>query len=348
MNPAIAMLLTQDGLTAGAIYALIALALLIVFTITRIILVPQGQFVTFSALSFGLLQSGEMPLTAILVAILAVLAAALDIARAPATRRLAAAGNAAWRLLALPAALLLITVFVPPASLGLAGQIALTLALVIPLGPLMYRLAFQPMADAPILLLLIVAVAVDVAMGGIGLLLFGSEGERTAPLLRLSLPLGPIRLHGGSLLVLGVGAAAMLALYVFFGRTLTGKALRATAHNALGARLVGIRVRRAGSLAFGLAAALGAVSGILVSSIMTVYFDSGFTIGLKGFIAAIIGGLGSYPLAVAGALVIGLIESWSAFYASAYQDAIVFAALLPILVVRSLLSRDLAEEDGGE
>jgi branched-chain amino acid transport system permease protein len=348
MNPNIAILLIQDGVTSGAIYALIALALLIVFTITRIILVPQGQFVTFSALSFGMLQAGLMPLTAVLVAALAVLAAMMDVVQAPAGGRLRAVRTSAWRDLAWPAGLLLVTFALDPARLNPAGQILLTLALVIPLGPLMYRLVFAPMADASVLLLLIVAVAVDVAMGGIALLLFGSDGMRTPPLLHLALPLGPIRVNGSTLLVVAVAAAAMLGLFLFFGRSLTGKALRATAYNALGARLVGIRVQRAGRLAFGLAAALGAVSGILVSSIMTVYFDSGFLIGLKGFIAAIIGGLVSYPLAVGGALVIGMIESWSAFYNSAFQEVIVFAALLPILVVRSLLSRDLAEEETPE
>jgi len=345
MSPMIAMLLTQDGLTSGAIYALIALALLIVFTTTRVILVPQGQFVTFSALSFGFLQSGDMPLTAILVAVLAVIVVVLDVAQAKGATRLRALRRASVKWLTWPAFLLLMTYLATPDELGLTGQIAFTLALVIPLGPLMYRLVFAPMAEASVLLLLIVAVAVDVALGGIGLLLFGSDGMRTAPLLQFSLPLGPVHLQGGAMLVLGVGAAAMLALFGFFGYTLAGKALRATAYNATGARLVGIRVRGAGLLAFTLAAALGALSGILVSSIMTVYFDSGFIIGLKGFIAAIIGGLVSYPLAVGGALVIGLIESWSAFYASAYQDVIVFASLVPILVVRSLLSRELPEEE---
>jgi len=348
MNTTIAMLLIQDGLTSGAIYALIALALLIVFTITRVILVPQGQFVTFSALTFGLLQSGVMPLTAVPVAVMAVIASGLDVAAAPKERRWRTLRDAAWRQLTWPLVLLLVTFSVNPTGLGIFGQILFTLAVVIPLGPLMFRLVFAPMADSSILLLLIVAVAVDVAMGGVALLLFGSDGVRTAPLLAMSIPLGGIRIHGAVLLVLATGAAAMLGLFLFFGRTLAGKALRATAYNALGARLVGIKVRRAGQVAFLLAAALGAISGILVSSIMTVYFDSGFIIGLKGFIAAIIGGLASYPLAVGGALVIGMIEAWSAFYNSTFQDVIVFSALVPILVVRSLLSPDLATDEPAE
>ncbi len=349
MNSTIAVLLIQDGLTSGAIYALIALALLIVFTITRVILVPQGQFVTFSALTFGLLQSGVMPLVAVPVAVMAVIVTGLDVAAAVPSQRLRTLGDAAWRQLAWPILVLAITFFVTADQLGTVGQILFTLAVVIPLGPLMYRLVFAPMADASILLLLIVSVAVDVAMGGVALLLFGSDGVRTEPLLAASIPFAGIRIHGAVLLVLATAALTMLALFLYFGRTLAGKALRATAYNALGARLVGIKVRRAGQVAFILAAALGAVSGILVSSIMTVYFDSGFIIGLKGFIAAIIGGLASYPLAVGGALAIGMIEAWSAFYNSTFQDVIVFSALLPILVIRSLVSPDVgADEEPAE
>jgi branched-chain amino acid transport system permease protein len=140
----------------------------------------------------------------------------------------------------------------------------------------------------------------------------------------------------------------MLMLFLFFERTILGRALRATAIHRLGARLVGIPVRRAGRLSFLLASLLGAVSGVLVSSVMTVYYDSGFMIGLKGFVAAIVGGLVSYPIAVLGALIIGLIEAWSAFYASAFKEVIVFTALIPVLIVRSFLARETPEEEVDE
>jgi branched-chain amino acid transport system permease protein len=251
----------------------------------------------------------------------------------------------AIKFVLLPAALLAATRWLPLDSLGKPGQIALTLAIVVPLGPLMYRLVFEPLADASVLLLLIVAVAVDVALSGTGLLLFGSEGARTDPLIDFEAAFGPITIGGATAAVIAMTVLAMLALYLFFDRTLHGKALRATAFNRLGARLVGIRVRGAGRLAFLLASLLGGVSGVLISSIMTVYFDSGFMIGLKGFVAAIVGGLASYPAAVAGAVAIGLIESWSAFYASTFRDAIVFGALIPVLVARSLLAGDLPEDE---
>jgi len=348
MNGTIALLLTQDGVTSGAIYALIALAILIVFTVTRVILVPQGQFVTYAALTYGLMQSGVMPGTAWLLFIGSCLAGILD------ARLAIAAGRprdllliAAIRIV-FPVLVLAVSLSIPPERLGTAGQIALTLATVVPLGPLMYRLVFEPIADASVLMLLVVAVAVDVALSGIGLLLFGSEGARTDPLFDVTLSLGPAQLGASTLSIVVTSLLLMLMLFLFFERTILGRALRATAIHRLGARLVGIPVRRAGRLSFLLASLLGAVSGVLVSSVMTVYYDSGFMIGLKGFVAAIVGGLVSYPIAVLGALIIGLIEAWSAFYASAFKEVIVFTALIPVLIVRSFLARETPEEEVDE
>lgn len=345
MTSMIAMLLTQDGITSGAIYALIALALLIVFTVTRVILVPQGQFVTYGALTYGLMQIGQTPGTAWLLVSAGAVAAILDIRQALDARRFNSLPRVVATYLVFPIALLVVTQAVPPDHFSKATQIALTLAIVVPLGPFMYRIVFEPLADSPVLMLLVVSVAVDMALSGIGLLLFGSEGTRTEPLMDISLPLGPIVIGGATLMVIAMTILAMLGLYLFFERTIYGKSLRATAFNRLGAKLVGIKVRSAGRLAFLLASFLGAMSGILVSSIMTVYYDSGFMIGLKGFVAAIVGGLISYPAAVMGALTIGLIEAWAAFYASTFKEAIVFAALIPVLVVRSLLASDVPDEE---
>ena len=94
----------------------------------------------------------------------------------------------------------------------------------------------------------------------------------------------------------------------------------ATAVNRLGARLVGIATSLSGRIAFSLAGLIGALSGILIAPLTTIYYDSGFLIGLKGFVAAIIGGMVSYPLAAAAAIVVGLVESFSSFYASAFKE----------------------------
>jgi branched-subunit amino acid ABC-type transport system permease component len=115
--------------------------------------------------------------------------------------------------------------------------------------------------------------------------------------------------------------------------------------NRTGARLMGIPPALAGKLCFTLAAAIGAFSGILIAPITTIYYDSGFLIGLKGFVGAIIGGLASYPVAALGALLVGLLESYSSFYASAFKEVIVFTLIIPVLLWRSLTSKHIEEEE---
>ncbi|MFM9884472.1 MAG: branched-chain amino acid ABC transporter permease, partial [Burkholderiales bacterium] len=137
----------------------------------------------------------------------------------------------------------------------------------------------------------------------------------------------------------------MIALWLFFEHTIYGKALRATAVNRIGARLVGIPTETSGSLSFLLAGLIGAISGILVSPITTIYYDTGFLIGLKGFVGGILGGMASYPLAAVGALVLGLLESFSSFWASAYKETIVFTLIIPILIWRSLTTRHVEDEE---
>jgi branched-chain amino acid transport system permease protein len=138
-----------------------------------------------------------------------------------------------------------------------------------------------------------------------------------------------------SLWVVGATLAIVVALWWFFGRTRLGKAMLATSHNRLAAELVGINVRHVLFLAFGLSAALGALAGILTAPITLTSYDVGVMLGLKGFAAAILGGLGSGPGAVAGGLLLGVLESLSAGYvSSAYKDVIAFVILLGVLFVR--------------
>ncbi|MBS0592939.1 MAG: branched-chain amino acid ABC transporter permease, partial [Proteobacteria bacterium] len=135
-----------------------------------------------------------------------------------------------------------------------------------------------------------------------------------------------------SLWVLGGSAVAVLALGWFFGRTLLGKAMRATAINPLAARLMGISTRGVMRLSFVLAAALGALGGVLTAPITLTSYDVGVMLGLKGFAAAILGGLGSFGGAVAGGLLLGLIEGLGAgFVSSAYKDVIAFVVILAVL-----------------
>jgi branched-chain amino acid transport system permease protein len=224
----------------------------------------------------------------------------------------------------------------------------LTLALVAPLGPMLYRTVYRPLADASVLVLFIVSMAAHYALSGLALVIFGGEGLRTNPISDLKFPLGVLQISAQSLWVLAASLLCMTALWAFFERSLTGKALRATAMNRIGARLVGIPTATAGQLAFWLAAGIGALSGILISPIATIYYDTGLMIGLKGFVGAILGGMASYPLAALGALVVGLLEAYASFWASPLKESIVFGFLIPVLLWRSLSSRHPAVEDEEE
>jgi branched-chain amino acid transport system permease protein len=232
-----------------------------------------------------------------------------------------------------------------PAQMAMPLQIGLTLVLVVPLGPMIYRLAFQPLAEASVLVLLIVSVAVHLTLVGLGLLFFGAEGSRTPAFSQASYELGGMVVSGQTLWVIGVSMSLIVILYLFFERTLYGKALRATAINRTGARLMGISTVMAGKLSFLLAALIGALSGILIAPITTIYYDTGFLIGLKGFVGAIVGGLASYPIAAAGALLVGLLESYSSFWASAFKEVIVFTLIIPVLVWRSLTTHHVEDEE---
>ncbi|MBP6070484.1 MAG: branched-chain amino acid ABC transporter permease [Candidatus Accumulibacter sp.] len=344
MDLQIALLLGQDGLSNGAIYALLALALVLVFAVTRVIFIPQGEFVAFGALTLASLQAGRLPGTIWLVLALGTVIALIDGSRALRCRQFR---RIPWIVLVncgIPLLLAGVLFAVSAASLPLPVQVLLALMLVVPLGPMIYRLAYQPVAEASVLVLLIVSVAVHVTLIGIGLLFFGAEGSRTPAFTDVSFELGDTLLQGQTILVVVASVVLIVALYFFFERTIYGKALRATAMNRTGARLMGISGTLAGMLSFTLAASIGAFSGILISPITTIYYDSGFLIGLKGFVGAIIGGLASYPVAAAGAILVGLLESYSSFWASAFKEVIVFTLIIPVLLWRSLKTRHVEEE----
>ena len=108
---------------------------------------------------------------------------------------------------------------------------------------------------------------------------------------------------------------------------------------------MGIPTALSGDLSFALAALIGAISGLLIAPVTTVYYDTGFLIGLKGFVAAVFAGLASYPLALVGALAVGLLESFSSFWASSFKEVIVFSSILPVLLWRSLRDPHVEDEE---
>lgn len=337
MNTTIGLILLQDGLTTGFIYALLALSILLVFLVTRVLWVPAGEFLVFGALTLASLQQGVVPGTVWLVAALGVTTALVD------TWHAWRGGDwRAWRVsvaisLGTPLIAGGLTILLAARKPALAIQVALTLALIVPMGFMLYRAAFRKLADRSTLTLMFVAIAVHYALVGLGLLFFGSEGYRTPPFVPGRIDAGFTRISWQFVLVVATSAVLMCGLWFFMGRTLWGTALRAAAVNRFGARLVGLRTESMGALAFTIAALIGALSGVLIGPVTTLFYDSGFLVGLKGFVGTVIAGMASFPLAVLGAVVIGVVESFASFYASAFKDAIVFGLLIPFLLWRSAI-----------
>ena len=269
----------------------------------------------------------------------------MECARALPARRFRSLARTALLCLAYPALMLWLVPVLAATRLPLWGNVILALALVVPLGAMLYRIAYQPLAEASVLVLLIVSVAVHFALTGLGLMFFGPEGSRTPEFVSGSLEFGLGTWSAQSLFVVGASAVLIFVRWIFFGYTLYGRALRATAVNRRGARLVGISTVMSGRITFTVTAFVGAISGMLIAPMTTVYYDSGFLIGLKGFVAAIIGGMSSYPVAAAGALAVGLLEAFASFWASSYKEVIVFTLIIPVLLWRSLTTHHVEDEE---
>ena len=345
MDLSVAGILLFDGVTNGAVYALLAMATVLLFAVTRVLYIPQGEYVAFGALTLGLFQAGQVPGTVWFLLCLAGLAALLDgIADLRARRPPVRIAWRAARTLLFPVVVSALAIWLAPHKPPLLVQALLTLALVTPFGPLVYRLAFQSLAEASVLALLIVSVGVHFALVGLGLFFFGAEGFRNPSFWDARFSLGALSVSGQALIIVAVTVALIVMLWLFFERTLHGKALRATAVNQLGARLMGISSETAGRLSFTMAAFIGALSGLLIGPTTTIFYDSGFLIGLKGFVAAVFAGLASYPGAMAGALLVGVLEAFSSFWASAFKEVIVFTSILPVILWRSLRDPHVDEE----
>jgi branched-chain amino acid transport system permease protein len=353
MDFSIAAILALDGISTGAVYALLALALVLAFSVTRVIFIPQGEFVAFGALTMASLQSGHFAPTVLLLIGFGVLSFLMDVYDEVKRARLVGRASGAPRrlsisagkYLAFPIVLFFIVKALPVATMPMLLQCLLTLVIVVPMGPMLYRVAYEPLAEASVLVLLIVSVGVHFALVGLGLVMFGAEGSRTTPFSDATFNWGGVTFSGQNATVVAVSLLLIAGLYLFFERTLIGKALRATAINRVGARLMGIGTVQAGRLAFTLAVGMGVLSGILIAPVTTVYYDSGFLIGLKGFVGAIVGALGSYPMAAAGALMVGFLESYASFWASAFKEVIVFTLVIPVLLWLSFSSPHSDEEE---
>ncbi len=220
------------------------------------------------------------------------------------------------------------------AGLPLPVAVVLSVLAAVGVGLALEKLAVEPARDAPVVTLIIITIGASILLRGLAALVWD---KKIHPLPGFSGD-APIAIGGATLLpqvlwVLGASAAAVAALWWFFNRSLAGKAMLAVSHNRLAAELVGISVRRVLLVSFGLSAALGALAGILIAPISFTSWDVGVMLGLKGFAAAILGGMGSGPGAIAGGLALGFIEALGAGYlSSAYKDVFAFIVILASLV----------------
>ena len=208
------------------------------------------------------------------------------------------------------------------------------------IGAILERLAIYPARRGPVVALIIITIGATIAIRATALIVWGTRpyfvpAFTTLAMEDVTLRLGGLIVKAQSFWIWGVVAAVLVALAIFFERTIVGKALRACAINRRAAQLMGINPSRMSLLAFSLAAALGAMGGMVMAPATRPTYDMGLMLGLKGFVAAIMGGLLSYPGAVVGGLVLGVVENIGAGVTSAgYKDIIVFVILVLILLFR--------------
>ncbi|GIK39036.1 MAG: branched-chain amino acid ABC transporter permease [Chloroflexota bacterium] len=218
--------------------------------------------------------------------------------------------------------------------LPVAALFGVTIA--VGLGMLLYWVGIQPARRASILSQIIITIGAAFVFRGLALLIWGTDPFRLPAFTQGA----PLKLFGAILTLQGIWVIATIflvlaMLYLFFNYTLTGKALQACAVNSTAARLMGINTRRMALLAFGLSAAVTAIAGIVIAPATFMTYDRGLILSLKGFVAAIMGGMSSPVGAVVGGLLLGILESFSAgLISSGYKDAVAFFVLFIVLAVR--------------
>jgi branched-chain amino acid transport system permease protein len=235
-------------------------------------------------------------------------------------------------------------------GLGLGPAFALTVVVVAGVGAALERVGVHPLRHGSGLAVLILTIGASIAIRGAALIVWGTD-----PAALPAFSAGPPWRLGGAVVVrqgawvLAVALAIFTLLWLFFNRTYLGTALRACAVSPRGARLMGIRVDRMCCLAFALAGALGATAGAVIAPITYATYDMGLTLGLKGFVAAVLGGLTSPPGAIVGGFLLGVLESFAAgLVSSGYKDAVAFLILIAVCLaqVAGWLPWRVAEEGG--
>lgn len=226
------------------------------------------------------------------------------------------------------------TVFLSLAGVPLPLAALLAIAVTTGVGLALHRFAIETARGATPVALIMITIGASVFLRGVAQIVFDKRFHSLPPLFSAD----PIHIGGAailpqSLVVLAGAAIIVILLWLFVERTLLGKAVIATAANRLAARLIGVDTRRIVDFSFAVSAAIGAIAGILVTPIALTSYDAGTLLALKGFAAAMLGGIGSPLGAVVGGLLIGMIEALSAGYlSSSYKDAVAFLIILVVLV----------------
>jgi branched-chain amino acid transport system permease protein len=261
------------GLTVGSIYAMVAIGFNIIYNVTEIINLAQGEFVMLGGLIMVFLHA----------------AAGLPL------------------LLAFPLTIIIVTI----------------------VGMLLDRLAIRPIRQPSVLTLIIATIAASIIIKGIAMFIWGKD-PFDLPAFSMGAVIQPQYFWVGGFLVIIV-----ILLTLFFDKTIIGKAMSACADNPDAASLVGINVKQMILLSFSISAAIGAVAGIIVTPISLMEYDRGAMLAIKGFGAVVLGGLGSFPGAILGGLILGTIESFGAgLVHSGYKDAFALIVLLAVLFLR--------------
>jgi len=217
------------------------------------------------------------------------------------------------------------------APLPLAALVAI--AVTAALGVAMNKLAIEPARGAPVVSLVIITIGASIFIRGAAQLIFGKQ-IHTYPAFSGD---DPIRILGATILpqslwVIAGSVAVFIGLWLFFTRTLLGRAVLATSNNRLAAQLVGINTTFVMTLSFALSAGIGALAGVLVTPITMTSYDVGLAFALKGFAAAMLGGMGNPKGALVGGFLLGLLEGLTAGYISSqYKDAAAFIVILAVL-----------------
>lgn len=227
----------------------------------------------------------------------------------------------------------MITVFAFKAGLPLPLAALIAVALTAAIGVALNKLAIEPARGAPVVSLIIITIGASIFIRGVTQLVFDKQLHRFPAFSGDD----PIRVLGATILpqslwVIAGALAVFVGLWLFFTRTLMGKAILATSNNRLAAQLVGINTAWIMTLSFAMSAGIGALAGVLVTPITLVSYDVGIALALKGFAAAMLGGMGNPKGALVGGILLGLLEALTAGYISSqYKDAAAFIVILAVL-----------------